>query len=147
MVNALIMKSIFIDTGFLIALEASDDQHHEAAQTYWQYLMTSDTHFITTSYIIDEVVTFFNSRSRHSKAVEIGNCLLNSPSVRLIHVDEPLFYEGWKYFKHHADKFYSLTDCISFIVMSKFGIWKALTFDKYFEQAGFEKLPATKEYL
>ncbi|OQY56243.1 MAG: hypothetical protein B6245_18625, partial [Desulfobacteraceae bacterium 4572_88] len=68
-------------------------------------------------------------------------------SYRTVLVDEPIFYEGWKYFKHHADKFYSLTDCISFIVMSKFGIWKALTFDKHFERAGFEKLPAIKEYL
>jgi len=26
------MKQLFIDTGFLIALEASDDQYHQSAQ-------------------------------------------------------------------------------------------------------------------
>jgi predicted nucleic acid-binding protein len=30
------MTSCFLDTGYLIALEASDDQHHEAALRHWQ---------------------------------------------------------------------------------------------------------------
>ncbi len=135
------MKKLFIDTGFLIALETSDDQYHQSAQKYWQELIQSKPHFIATSYILDEVVTFFNSRNRHSKAVEIGNSLLNSPSVNMIHIDKALFYEGWHYFKNHSDKKYSLTDCISFVIMNKFNIWQALTYDKHFEQAGFEKLP------
>jgi predicted nucleic acid-binding protein len=135
------MGQIFIDTGFLIALETSDDQHHESAQNCWRNLLVSKPSFFTTSYIIDEVATFFNSRNRHSKAVETVECLLNSPSVSLIHVDEALFCEGWRYFKQHDDKSYSLTDCISFIVMSRFEIQKALTFDRHFEQAGFRKLP------
>jgi len=140
-VNRAAMKQLFIDTGFLIALEMSDDQYHESAREYWRNLIILTPSFITTSYIVDEVVTFFNSRGRHSKAVEIGNCLLNSPSVNVVHVDKTLFYEGWQFFKHHTDKSYSLTDCVSFIVMSKFQIWKALTYDKHFEQSGFEKLP------
>ena len=31
---------------------------------------------VTTSYVIDETVTFFNSRNLHAKAVEIGERLL-----------------------------------------------------------------------
>jgi predicted nucleic acid-binding protein len=34
-----------------------------------------------------------------------------------------------------------LTDCISFIVMQKFGISTALAFDKHFTEAGFQKAP------
>ncbi len=56
------MEQIFIDTGFIIALETSDDQHHESAQNCWRNLTVSMPSFFTTSYIIDEVVTFFNSR-------------------------------------------------------------------------------------
>lgn len=135
------MEQIFIDTGFIIALETSDDQHHESARKCWHNMLVSKPSFFTTTYIIDEVATFFNSRNRHSKAVETVDCLMNSPSVNFIHVEKALFYEGWQYFRQHDDKSYSLTDCISFIVMNKFGIWKALTFDKHFEQAGFIKQP------
>ena len=58
----------------------------------------------------------------HAKAVEIGNRLLNSPSVQIVYADEVLFSEAWQYFSQHADKRYSLTDCVSFVVMTQQGI-------------------------
>jgi len=44
-----------------------------------------------------------------------------------------------------ADTFYFLalvnpTDCISFVVMERFGLREALTGDRYFEQAGYAAL-------
>jgi uncharacterized protein len=86
-------------------------------------------------------VTFFNSRGQHTKAIQGGNNLLLSPSVQLIHVDTALFYEGWAYFQRHQDKDYSLTDCISFLVMQKLGIGTASAFDQHFVPAGFTKEP------
>lgn len=56
-------------------------------------------------------------------------------------INEALFYQGWQYFKQHTDKSYSLTDCISFLVMEQLKIRTALTFDKHFVQAGFKRLP------
>ncbi len=135
------MKNLFLDAGYIIALEASDDQNHKAASRYWRKLLKSPPPLVTTSYVFDEVVTFFNSRGRHEKAVEVGSNLIQTDSIELIHIDETLFYEGWEYFQKHKDKAYSLTDCISFIVMKQRGIRGALTFDKHFAQAGFEKLP------
>ena len=135
------MKKLFLDTGFIIALEAADDQNHQRALKHWQSLSISSPPLITTSFIFDEVVTFFNSRKRHSKAVEIGNLLLASPSVELINIDKSLFNEAWRYFILHSDKSYSLTDCVSFIVMSQNKVHVALTFDRHFVQAGFERNP------
>lgn len=66
---------------------------------------------------------------------------MHSPSVELVHVNEVLFHGAWQYFTQHSDKSYSLTDCISFVVMERLGIRTVLTFDHHFIQAGFEKLP------
>lgn len=96
---------------------------------------------VTTSYVFDEVVTYFNSRGYHAKAVEVGNRLLTSRSVQFVQVDEGLFKDGWEYFQLRKDKDYSLTDCISFVVMKTFRIETAFTFDQHFVQAGFQKLP------
>ena len=96
---------------------------------------------VTTSYIFDETVTYLNSRNHQKKAVEVGENLLLSPTVELVHVDENLFFEGWTMFQKYQDKRYSLTDCISFVVMKQKRLEIALTFDKYFIQAGFQVEP------
>jgi len=54
-----------------------------------------------------------------------------------VQVDEELFRAGWDYFQQHQDKDYSLTDCISFVVMEKLKIETAFAFDRHFVQAGF----------
>lgn len=76
------VKAVCIDTGYIIALESADDQHHDEALKHWQSLALSLPSPIATSYIFHEVVTFFHSRDRHSQTVEIGSCRLRSPSVQ-----------------------------------------------------------------
>ena len=44
------------------------------------------------------------------------------------------------FFEQRRDKEWSLTDCLSFLVMRDEGIAQALTGDKHFEQAGFTAL-------
>ena len=135
------MTAHFLDTGFLIALESADDQHHAEALAAWSDIHKVRARLVTTSYVFDEVTTFFNSRGHHAKALEIGEALLQSHVVTLVHVDEPLFAEAWREFARHADKRYSLTDCVSFVVMRRRRIKKALAFDKHFTEAGFDRLP------
>ncbi|MDQ3321234.1 MAG: type II toxin-antitoxin system VapC family toxin [Acidobacteriota bacterium] len=132
------MKIVFIDTSYLLALELKSDQFHEDARKHWQNLIKSNFSLVTTSYIFDETVTFLNSRGHRAKAVQLGEKLLVSLSVEMIHVNENLFYEGWNFFRQQKDKRYSLTDCISFIVMKEKNLETVLTFDKHFIQAGFK---------
>ena len=135
------MNAVFLDTGYVLALELSNDQNHRAAMKHWRSARKRLPPLVTTSYVFDEVVTYFNSRRFHARAVEVGNRLLTSPSVQCLQVDESLFREGWNYFQQHRDKDYSLTDCISFIVMKRFKIETAFAFDRHFVQAGFKKVP------
>jgi predicted nucleic acid-binding protein len=47
---------------------------------------------------------------------------------------------GVDLYRRRPDKAWSLTDCISFVVMQREGITEALTGDQHFEQAGFVAL-------
>ena len=47
---------------------------------------------------------------------------------------------GVDFFEQRSDKEWSLTDCLSFLVMRDEGITQALTGDHHFEQAGFTAL-------
>lgn len=131
---------VFIDTGYLIALEDADDGNHPAATMHREGL-TRTPALTTTSYIVDEVVTFFNVRGQHAKAVELGEMLLSSPSVAMIHVGEDLLRRGLELLRGRPDKRYSLTDCVSFVAMRERGIATAFAFDRHFEQEGFVREP------
>jgi uncharacterized protein len=96
--------NLFVDTSFILALELTDDQHHDSALQCWRSLATRQPTLVATSYVFDEIVTSFNSRNRHDKAVEIGNRLLTSTVIQLIQVEENLFFEGWNYFQRYEDK-------------------------------------------
>ena len=131
---------VFIDTSYLIALEDADDGNHPAAVAHRERLREMP-YLTTTSYIVDEVVTFFNVRGQHGKAVELGEALLASPSVVVVHVAENLLGRGLDLLRERPDKRYSLTDCLSFVVMRERGISVAFAFDRHFEQEGFVTEP------
>ncbi len=60
-----------------------------------------------------------------------------SPRVQIVALDSRLFSRGLERMASRADKDWSLTDCISFIIMEEERIHEALTADQHFEQAGF----------
>jgi uncharacterized protein len=73
--------------------------------------------------------------------VRLGETLLSSPSVRMIHVGEDPLARGPDLLRSRPDKRYSLTDCVSFALMRERGISGALAFDRHLEQEGFAREP------
>jgi len=66
--------------------------------------------------------------------------LRSAPDVTIIPPNDELFSRGIELYAERLDKEWSLTDCISFVVMTDEGIADALTGDRHFEQAGFNGL-------
>ena len=60
---------LFLDSVYLIALEVENDQHHNEASKHWTTLFEVPLTLVTTSYVLDEIVTFLNSRRQHAKAI------------------------------------------------------------------------------
>ena len=61
--------------------------------------------------------------------------------LKLVCVGQKLREEGWKRFVKHKFPALSFADCTSFVVMDKFGITDAFTFDNDFRRAGDHILP------
>jgi uncharacterized protein len=128
---------LFLDTSFVIALEMARDNQHPAAKRFWASYIQAPQPLVTTDMVFAEIVTFFNARGLHAKAVEVGERLLASQLLSLVAITPELRQEAWQLFKRHDDKAYSLADCASFVVMRKRRLTQALSFDVHFAQAGF----------
>jgi uncharacterized protein len=102
---------------------------------------TDVSSFVTTDYVLDEAVTLTRFAHSHRKAVELAEATLASKFMRIVYSDEVLFSDGMHIFKLHSDKEWSLTDCVSFAAMKKYGLRTAFTFDAHFKQFGFVIIP------
>jgi len=66
--------------------------------------------------------------------------LRQAPQTVVAPVSERTLWRGFELYRARNDKAWSLTDCISFVVMKDEGLTEALTGDRHFEQAGFAAL-------
>jgi predicted nucleic acid-binding protein len=129
---------IFVDTGYLWALIDKADELPATAAA-WQTAVSDS--LITTEYVLWEMLNGFSMPEDRRLAHAVLEDVLASPADwTLIRSSVELFELGIRLHKQHADKSWSLTDCISFIIMRERGITRALTHDHHFEQAGFEAL-------
>lgn len=127
----------FLDAAYLIALASTTDQHHAAAVKIASALATRPSRLITTRAVLLEIG---NALSKPNLRL-IGSGLLkdfeNDPEVEIVPLDDALYHRGFELFESRFGKAWSLTDCISFVVMGERGLTGALTSDQHFEQAGF----------
>ena len=102
-----------------------------------QYAAQADDFCVTTRWVLTEVANALSkSISRGDVATFLGG-LEDDPNVRIAGDSDALYRSGLALYKARSDKHWSLTDCISFVVMEQEGLREALTRDRHFEQAGF----------
>ena len=75
-----------------------------------------------------------------STVVELIEALRKDPLVTVVPASQELFDRGLDLYAHRSDKDWSLTDCISCVVMQEYGLVDVLTSDHHFEQMGFRAL-------
>lgn len=126
-----------IDTSFVVALVNDRDEDHDRA-------LALSVEFDKTPLVITDAVLLEigNALSRRFKneCIETIEGFFGSREVEIIRLDETLFDKAFTLYKSHADKTWSLVDCISFVVMRENSITDALTHDGHFVQAGFRAL-------
>lgn len=131
------MKAVFADTSFYVALLSPRDTHHARAESIAR---TIQGPVVTTEYVLLEVATFFSATAHRATFLELLQVLENDPATTIVPCSADLWQRGLSLFADRMDKDWSLTDCISFVVMHDLELREALTTDHHFEQAGFVAL-------
>ncbi len=131
------MTTTFADAFFYLALLNEDDRAHERAVAASQ---TRRGRFITTTYVLIEVADALCVPPHWPAFTGLRAALQADPLTEIVSGDDDLFNRGADLYARRPDKAWSLTDCISFVVMRERCLTEALTGDNHFEQAGFRAL-------
>ena len=131
------MTRVFADTFYFLALLNPRDKAHARAVAY---TASFPGEMVTTAWVLTELGDALWHPANRSKFIATVTYLKTNAQGKITPPDPVLFEEGIKLFEARPDKEWSLTDCISFVVMQREGITEALTGDHHFEQAGFVAL-------
>jgi uncharacterized protein len=131
---------VFMDSAGFLALWDAGDEHHARAVSLQAELAAKRRRFLTSDYVVDETVTLLLIRHSHAAAANFLDTIERSESLRLEWVGPDRFHAAAALFRKYADKEWSFTDCVSFVVMRELRIPEAFTTDPHFKQAGFVPL-------
>lgn len=129
--------ALFVDTVYWLALMNPNDTWHRHALD-WAARISEP--LVTTDAVLTEVADAFCRAARRRWAVEAIQAVQVDPEITSIPGSSDLFTRALELFSSRRDKDWSLTDCISFVVMNEQGLQRALTADLHFVQAGFQAL-------
>lgn len=134
------MTRVFADTSFFVAAIGPRDVYHQRAL---EFMRDYEGEVLTTDFVIVEFGNYlFRIKDRPFFDPVLKN-IQENPQYRIIEATHILLERGIRLFIDRLDKEWSLTDCISFVVMEEYGVTESLTSDGDFEQAGFRALLIT----
>ncbi len=132
--------TVFLDTGYAIALLSPRDHYHVAANRLGAELKSGGHRVITTDAVVLELGAALARVAYRGAAVTLIDGLRADPMVEIAALDRTLFESAYRLFKERPDKEWSLTDCVSFVLLQERGISESLTADEHFVQAGIKAL-------
>jgi predicted nucleic acid-binding protein len=138
--NLTMDPDIFLDTSYALALVSEDDTNHATAVELSIKLESAQMRLITTWAVLLEIGNALSKRKERGRAITLIATILSDPQVQVVSLTDDLLLNAFELYKLRSDKDWGLIDCLSFVVMQRYGIKSALTADHHFVQAGFSAL-------
>ena len=113
---------IFVDTGYLLAVLNPRDELFERSQR-WAGVVQE--RLITTEHVLWELVNSLSAPVDRPKAHAAIAEIRSSENWELVDASPELLSAGLSLHKLRPDKYWSLTDCISFVVMEQRNLHRA----------------------
>lgn len=131
------MRRVFADSFYFFALLNPRDASHRKAVEFSRLHTEA---LVTTAWALTELADGLARSIERSTFRRVVNDLAANPDHLVVPPSSDLLNRGMDLYDARHDKQWSLTDCISFVVMQDYEITDALTGDHHFEQAGFRAL-------
>ena len=130
--------TLFVDTGYVIALVSPRDRYHGAAVEWAARIKRENMLLLTSRAVQLEFGAALARPPWRSVAVQLQEEMERDPEIEVAPLSEALFQTAFALFRSREDKGWSMTDCVSFTLMRERAIAAALSTDAHFVQAGFD---------
>jgi predicted nucleic acid-binding protein len=133
---------IFIDTSVFYARLDKGDRNHDAADAFFKSAMEDDLDLVTTREVVFETHAMLQKASRVLPTADMkpeSQKFLESIDrglATVLPVTEDDHRAARAVVDRYRDKTFSLCDAMSFVVMERFRITTAASFDVHFRQYG-----------
>ena len=112
------MQAWFADTYYFLALRNPKDEGHAKAVAATSRL--APRQLVTTTWVLTEVADALAKPANRLGFAELMEMLAANPDVVIVPPTQSLFDLGVSFYHARPDKEWSLTDCISFVVMGQY---------------------------
>jgi uncharacterized protein len=130
-------QRIFVDTSAFFAIADRNDVRSEQTSALLQRLMSERSRLFTTNFVIAELHALMVARIHRDIALSAVQHIRQSSSVTIVRADAADERRAWEIIERYDDKWFSLTDAISFAVMERLRISHAFSLDDDFRQFGW----------
>lgn len=100
--------------------------------------MRNQSTLVTTEAVLWEWMNAMSESGTRRLATEGYRRCQNDPRIEVVPFNSESIDSALRLYEARADKSWSLTDCLSFVVMKQRNLVDALTSDHHFKQAGLE---------
>jgi predicted nucleic acid-binding protein len=131
------MNLVFADAYYFVARLNRRDQHHARVLKFSREFRAR---ILTSDWVLMEVADALAESESRSRVRDFILHLRQSAACEIVPATRELLDRALELYHRHADKKWTLTDCVSFVIMRERKVTSALTGDKHFAQAGFVAL-------
>jgi uncharacterized protein len=131
------MSTVFADAFYFVARLNRHDQHHERVLKFSRDFRA---HLLTSDWVLMEVADALAESECRGRVRDFILHLRGTAACEIVPASRELLDRALDLYHQHADKRWTLTDCVSFVIMRERKVTGALTGDRHFEQAGFAAL-------
>lgn len=133
-------RSVFLDTGALIALNVPSDEHSHEANTCSNSIYDQKLPTFVSNVSLIETHKRILFDINYQQALNFLNEIYAS-SITILRFIESDELEARKIISKFSDQQFTFYDAINFAIMKRVGIFKAFTFDHHYSVFGFQKIP------
>lgn len=132
---------VFVDSDVFVALLKEKDNTHEKAKKLLLKLLSEETVFVTSNYVISESITVISQKIDHKTAIKYVDEIYSSKSpYRVMRVSGDIEELAIEIFKKQTSKNTSFVDCVNMAFMRQNNVDAIFSFDQIYRKNGFKLL-------